>query len=124
MAIVSIIGEGLFEVLGARAQGKVREFANTRVLIAQQEATNADIRAGHAILQTKSVAEDAKQLGGTSQNRAANHGACPEAGHPSGSALKKDLNRLDLDVKRRTARAALLSNADIAEDLRLSPFKR
>src|SRR6202022_1766346 len=33
LAVASIIGEGIFEFLGARAEGRGREFANTRVVI-------------------------------------------------------------------------------------------
>lgn len=41
LAVVSIVGEGVCEFMGARAEGRVREFANTRVLMAQQEAVLA-----------------------------------------------------------------------------------
>jgi len=49
LAVASIIGEGVCEFMGARAEGRVREFANTRVLIAQQQAVSANGRALEAI---------------------------------------------------------------------------
>ena len=55
LAIFSIIGEGLFEVLGARAEGRVRQFNNDVLVFTQGQAANANERAGDALLEQEKL---------------------------------------------------------------------
>lgn len=130
-AVASIIGEGLFEFLGARAESTVRQFANVRVVIAQQSAATAIAQAGD-------VASSATELGRLlkdeqrinakfrkqSTETEARLAMATDELEKATSLSRSVEQRLDLDTRKRRPRNVLIHEARIADDLRLAAFQK
>lgn len=115
LAVSSIIGEGIFEFLGARAEGRVREFANSNVAFVQRQASDANVRSATAI-------ERGEQLGALLDRQRRTMEQFKRQGDDAQRRLTEATNRLDLELKRRGPRQKLLETAMIGKDHRLSPF--
>jgi hypothetical protein len=123
LTVGAIVGEGLFEFLGARAENKVREVGSVMLSFAQQEATIADERAASAIVQAGDVAKSAREFGGLLKTEHETTEQFKKQATESEARLTQATARLDLVLKSRGPRKALLHDAVIGNDPRINAFK-
>jgi hypothetical protein len=110
LTVGAIIAEGLFEFLGARAEGRVRDFSNVMLSAASTRASDAIKQVGDVsiLLDRQRKATERFETQATLAEE----------------ALKKDLKRTNLDVRARAPRMVSFRDAKIGEDPRLKPFVR
>jgi hypothetical protein len=123
LAVASIIGEGIFEFLGARAEGHVRDFADTRVTIATQQAADATRLAGNISNRADKLAELLSKEQETDERFQIQARKTEASLATATDDLRKATAQLDLVSRRRQPRGTLIHEAHIESDVRLRAFR-